>query len=585
MIGLMRRGEGPRPGDEELAALVEAYRSLRGGEPRVRRAGTWGWFAEFPDADAGPDAEGGEGSAWTIVVGAAHADGPLGETPLPELDGTFVAVRYAPERDQVEVLNDRLGMQHLYLAQRAGQTYVSTSATALARHLHAPADPLGARLFLRTGQQFGPVTHWRGIERAEPATLLSCGPRGEERGTYWRPVVDGRVRAMGLDQVADHFAEVALATVQRRLGDAPCLWADLTGGYDSRLITVLLAKLGIPFRANTAGEEETADVAVAREVARAGGFAWRQERLPGDWRLDPALVHEAVAWSDATLDALLLGEVLWRQAERSRTCRTVVNGAGGGHLNPYPWLQEFLRAGRSREVNVENLMRMRVLPPGGGQRLLRAEPADSVEAYCRRVLGARMAPYAHELNTTQLDLAHGYKSVGHFGAFRSAYESHVRTEMPLYYRDIFSVAFSVHHRWRNGHRLHRAVTERLNPRVAALMTEHGGPAELARPGNLHRFLPYYTRLARTAVRKVRGRPAPATRTPPVTSHGYRHAVDHLRDDGVLEPHDMRSAALYAPDALARLSADAASPGFDDWGVLGRVIALELILRKVDGAGF
>jgi len=575
-----RGAEVPR---EEVLGLVRAYEEVR-GRPDSRReasAGTWAHVVHLGDPAGNPVET--AGPDWALAVGALHADAPPAIAPLAELDGTFALARYRAAEDALQVLNDRLGMQHLYLAQRDGRSYLSTSPTTLARHLRLQPDPLGARLFLRSGNQFGPVTHFRGLERLDPASLLTFGPGGWRRETWWRPEIDERVRAMNLRDTTNHVAQVALATIDRRLTAAPCLWADLTGGYDSRVGAVLLDKAGVSFRGNTSGEAETTDVRIAREVARVGGWPWRQERLPGDWVLEPGLLTEATGWGEGTLEVLRLGEILWRQVDRARTCRVVVNGAGGEHLGSYPWLQEFARAGRSRKVNYDNLMRMRVLPPTGEGRVLRDKPHDEVEAYAREVLARRAEPFRDELNTTQLDLLYAYKSIGHFGAFRSAFEARVRTEMPFYYHAIFSAAVSAHHRWRNGHRLHRALTELLNRRVAAVETERGGPAQLTRPGNLHRFAPYYARLGQTAVRKLRGRPAPLAPLPDVVARGYGHAVRSLRDQGVLTPGEMRSAALYEPRALEDLVAASDIPAFSQWALLGRVATLELVLRKVPGA--
>jgi len=274
--------------------------------------------------------------------------------------------------------------------------------------------------------------------------------------------------------------------------------------------------------------------------------------------------------------------VLYRQADRARTCGIVISGAGGEHFGYYPWMQEFARAGRTRVVNYDNLIHMRVLLPMGAPDLLRREPSDEVESYAREMLARRAEPLRGELNTTQLDLLYAYKSVGHFGAFRSAFESRLRTETPFYYRDIFSAAFSAHHRWRNGHRLHRALIERLHPRVSAVATERGGPAQLARANNLVRFLPYYAALGRTAVRKLRRRPSAGLPLSNVVLRGYGHAVRSLRD-GLLTPGEMRSAALYQPQPLENLVRASATPGFTDWELLGRVLTLELVLRKVPDA--
>jgi hypothetical protein len=428
------------------------------------------------------------------------------------------------------------------------------------------------------------MTLWQGVERLDPATVLTFGPHGRTAGTYWVPAVDHAVRAMSLARTIDHVTEVSLATAERWFRHNQCMWADLTGGYDSRLVNALLARAQIGFRANTAGEEETVDVRIARQVARAGGLQWQLERLPAGWRLERDQLSEAVGWGDGTLDVLLLAEVLWRQRERRRFCSVVVNGGGGEHLGPMPWSQEFNRAGRSRDVNLDNFMRMRMLPRASAG-ALRSELVDELEAFCREysvdVFSRRAAPYHAELNTSQLDMMYVYRAISHFGAFRSAFDAQVRTELPFYFKDVFVAGFSAHHRWRNGHRLHRGVIERLSPQISAVATERGGPAQLMRLTNAHRFLPYYTRLGRTAVRKIRGRSAPPAPLPASQASAYGSSIHELRDEGVFDPQSMRTGALYDPDALGRMVGHAGTPGFRDWTQLGRIATLELTLRNAE----
>ncbi len=568
---------------EELEAFIGHYETLRGAGEVRRYTAPAGWAkaASFDVAEASSTlpADG----AWGFAVGTFSAGAPLTRCELGDVDGHFVALRYRPQCGELELFNDPLGMQVVYRASRGERTYFSTSSLVLARHLGAAPDPVGLRLFLRTGAQFGPVSAWEGVERLEPGTVLTFGAGGPREAAYWTPTVDARVRGMGLSETADHIAGVAQDAVRRRIGSESCLWADLTGGYDSRLVTSLLARTGLRFRAQTSGEEETVDVRLARRVAEVGGYDWHQERLPERWSLGPELLDEAVAWADGTLDALALSPVLTLQEERTRSCPVVVNGGGGEHFGPLPWLQEFAQAGRTSKVNLDAFLSMRILAPIDFAPL-RPEPVDSVANYCREVLTARARPYARQPNTTQLDALYAYKSVGHFGAYRSAFESRVRTEIPLYYRDVFEAAFSCHHRWRNGHRLHRALIERLGPSVSAVETERGGPAQLTRPGNAHRFAPYYLRLGRTAVRKVMQRPAPSSRPSPVIVGGYRAAVERLRSDGAFDPRTMRTAELFDAAELDALVAGAQAPDFDGWTLLGRIATVELTLRQVDGAG-
>lgn len=564
----------------ELSELVAAYEHLRGsGRVHVESVGTRAHCALIDGhVDGGLDRA---GDSWCAAVGKVYSPQPTPHAPLAAVDGQFAAIRYDSGADVLEAFNDPFSMQALYAADRDGRTYVSTSAAALARHLRPSADPLGVGTFLLAGRQFGPVTHWQGIRRLDPATVLRFDARGAEEMTYWRPQVDPELRRMSLRETADRCAYAVLSTIETKLAGEPCMHADITGGLDSRLITAALVRLGIPFSAQTSGEWENEDVQLGREVARVGGFPWRQDRVPADWQPDTDAVREALGWSDGTLETLQLTEVFGTQRLRSQSCQLVVTGGAVEHFGPQPWMQEFLRAGRSRDVNYDNLMSMRSLTPNHFE-VLREDPRPLVETYMRDILASYSAAYAGELNTTQLDVIYLYRAVGHFGAYRSASEAYVRTEIPAYYKDIFNAAFSAHHRHRNGHKLHRAVIERINPAMSAVATTRGGPAQRTRLRNAHRFAPYYWRMANKAAHKIRRRPSPHPTEAPAAA-GFRHAVASLRKDGLLDPATMRTGELYDRAGLQRMLDEAARPDFHSWTNLGRIITVELALQSADGA--
>jgi len=567
---------------EELPSLISAYGALRGAQHTERECvGQWAAIARIDGNVAGRTEAGG--GSWMLSMGAMHSDGAVSPTRPEALDGQFAAIGYDAASDELSLLSDPFGMQALYVCERSGRTYVSTSSAALACHLHAEPDPLGLKLFIRAGYQFGPLTHWKGIERLDPATIVSFGPEKRQRRVYWRPRVDERVRAMSYTETVDHCVDVALDTVGRRLGGSSSVWADLTGGFDSRLIAALLRRLDVPLRTATSGEDTDPDVVLARQVARAGGFQWHHDRLPADWSLDGPMVESAMAWGDGSLEVLQLGEVLWRHEQKRCSSATLVTGGGGEHVSARPWVQEYVRAGRSRTVNFDNLLRMRYLQPVDLS-MLRSDPTPEVATYCRAALGERARLYPDELNTTKLDAIYAYKSTGHFGAYRSASEAFVRQEIPFYYRDFFNACFSAHHRWRNSHRLQRGMIERLGPLVAPVQTTLGGPGQPMRISNAHRFVPYYRDAARAAVRKLRlSRPSPKPGAPPNIAAARIKVVDRLKADGVLDARSMRSADLYDPASLEAFVAKAEHPAFAGWPMLGRVVTLELLLRATDPA--
>ena len=569
--------------EAELDALVDAFGHVRGmGAQRRQRVADWAHLATI-DVGA-PATVAVAGESWLAAVGAIHSDGPLAQTIVEDLDGQFAGVRHDADAGSVEVFSDPFGMQALYTAVRDGRTYISTSAAALARHLAAAPDELGIRVFLRSGYQIGPATHWTGVERVEPGTCLAFTDGHPRRRVYWLPQVDERVRAMTLEQAADHCTEVALDVFRRRLGGGPRSWLDLTGGFDSRMVAGAAARAEVPFVANTSGEPGDVDVELARRVAEAAGFQWQRIGVGPDWAADAQCLRRAAGWADGTLDAFTLARVLRRHELKTGLSGRVITGGGGEHFNSFPWQQEFLRAGRRRAVNYDALLSMRYLKQVDCG-MLRQDPDAEVREYFRERLSDRASPYRGTPNTTQLDVIYAYKSVGHFGAYRSAGEGIVRTDIPCYYRDLFVSAFSADHRWRNNHRLQRRVIARLSPVLAALPTTRGGSAQPITARNAYQLVPYYASVAQRALRKLSrlGKPALPAALGSDLVDDYRRGADALRGENVLDVRNMLSAGLYESAKLESFMARSAAPDFVEWSMLGRIATVELALQAAASA--
>ena len=268
-------------------------------------------------------------------------------------------------------------------------------------------------------------------------------------------------------------------------------------------------------------------------------------------RRDSAL-RRAAGWADGTLDAFTLARVLRRHELKTGLSGHVITGGGGEHFNSFPWQQEFLRAGRRRAVNYDALLSMRYLKQVDTG-MLGQDPDADVREYFRERLSDRAGPYRGTPNTTQLDVIYAYKSVGHFGAYRSAGEGIVRTDIPCYYRDLFVSAFSADHRWRNNHRLQRRVIARLSPVLAALPTTRGGSAQPITARNAHQLVPYYASVAQRAVRKLSrlGKPAlPAALGADLVDY-YRRGAEALQRERTCS----RSATCSRPGSTNRPSSN------------------------------
>ncbi len=350
--------------EADIEALADTHESLR--HVRGRRSATAGDFARVVVLGEGKAPAGIERRdlSWAAWIGIVHHDGPLVGARAENLDGHFALVAHDAEASSVLIATDPRAFQPVYTAERAGRTYVSDSALVLAKHLAVPPSRLGLLTFLRAGYHFGAMTNWEGVTRLDPGAFVSFQPGGTESGFYWRPHVDPEVARLGFDDAVEHTTNVALETCRKWLGNSQGTWVDLTGGFDSRLLNLLLDRLGIPFEADTRGDYSGDERGIARRIASLKGWDWLDLTPPGDWAETlPGMLPLTVAWSDGHLDPFELSWVLWAHSQMSERYPSVLYAGGGEHLRGYTWRQEFPRAGKTSKVNFDNWVDLRLLQP------------------------------------------------------------------------------------------------------------------------------------------------------------------------------------------------------------------------------
>ncbi|HUC00290.1 MAG TPA: hypothetical protein VMS11_10730 [Solirubrobacterales bacterium] len=564
--------------------LTATYEALRGPAASADTA-TCGWAAvrvlDHPQPPLAGIERGERG--WAAWAGALVDPAVAASGPLERLDGQFALLRLEEDGETLRLATDPLGMKPLFVVEAGGLTHVSTSALVLAKHLGSAASRRGAEAFLRTGIQFGRATPWEGVERLLPAEAIAFTPAGQARDVYWRPAVDPEVRELDLAAGAELVAERLAAAIASRYGGRQP-WLDLTGGFDSRLVALLSQRAELGFHANTIGDEGLEDVRVAAQVAAAAGWPWTRIGLPGDWtEVAPTRVEEALAWGDGNLEALHLTEVIQGHREKAASEPMLLTGGGGEHYRDFAWMHELWRAKRSTKVDFRRLLAWRAMGPLDVS-ALRRDPTAAAEAQLLPELEQQAAPFSSQPTTFQCDVLYAFKSSGHFGAYQSSAGRWVQMEMPLYLKPGLLGAISTAPGERGFHRLMREMMRYLDPRIAAMQTETGGPAEPLRLTNALRFTPYVSRRARRLAARLRGRaggPAGDPAAPDQRLRGRAAIIVSLRDQGRLDPAKMRSAALYEPERLGTLLDLAASePGAVDWALVGRIVTLELALEAV-----
>jgi hypothetical protein len=565
---------------EELAATHESLR----GPASTNETVAIRWAAVCVLDSPQPAAVGVEraGAGWTAWAGPLAGGSGAAHDPLEQLEGQFALVRLEEDGETLRVAADPFGIKPFFTVEAGDLTYFSTSAMVLAKHLRLSPSRAGLEAFLRIGNQYGRRTPWEGMTRMQPAQEVIFIPGRRESGAYWRPAIDPAVRELDFEASAELCAERGAAAIGARYRQTRP-WVDLTGGFDTRLLSLLARRGGLDFITNTIGDAESEDTVLARQIAATAGWPWTRLDLPDDWaEVIPGRLEEAVAWSDCNLDALALTAVMQGHRDKAATESLLLNGGGGEHYRDFPWSHELFAAGRSSAYNFERFVNWRLLGPLDLSVFEQDPTAEATANLCEE-LESRAEPFAAMPNTFQGDVIYAYKSTGHFGAYQAAADAWVHMELPFYLKSVWATTTSTAPRHRNFHRLMREMMRQLDPEIAAIQTETGGPAEPLGFANLHRFAPYPWRRGKRFAARLRGQILKGT--DPAASLrevAAGRAVAALRDAGRLDPARMRSAAVYDAERLeAVLEAAVRAPASVDWGLVGRVITAELALEAVD----
>gem|GEM_PF-4604732 len=223
-----------------------------------------------------------DGPLEKVLASCVEESGENAAAALRALHGVYAAIFWDARFRRLIVVTDDLGMQPLHLHRSGAKLFLSTDIKGIATAgiMRVTPDPQAWASFLSMGCSHGDRTLVSGIERCQPARVITYDPaedRLEERA-YWQPPSTGP---------ADPFDPAYL----RSLGDL--LKAEieayfehgeettflLSGGCDSRLIAGLLHELG---RTATAvvlrhdDEQANLDGRMAIKVAKRLGMPVRE---------------------------------------------------------------------------------------------------------------------------------------------------------------------------------------------------------------------------------------------------------------------------------------------------------------------
>lgn len=208
--------------------------------------------------------------SFAMVLQRLYAE--KGVRALCGLNGIYVIAVWDEIAGRLHLINDRYGLQKMYLYSRDGSFAFSSEMKSFA----GPGQrisPLGAAQLLSLGYLLDEETLYRDVRLLPPASLLTVEQGQVTVERYWNHNFNNSGEAtMPARSYVQGLSERAAAAVARRVRANSAIM--ITGGLDSRLLAGMWAAAAPDSNAVTIslGQPNAFDVLAGRDVAQALGF-------------------------------------------------------------------------------------------------------------------------------------------------------------------------------------------------------------------------------------------------------------------------------------------------------------------------
>jgi hypothetical protein len=506
---------------------------------------------------------------------------------MDKFDGHFALIIYDGREDTLSVFSDPMGLFSIFYYQDGKKLYVSSSAIAIAKQVAAQPDLIGIEYFLQGGRMDAGKTFWQDLKRMQAGTMLQVKQAELQEHVYWMPTIDASITRLPMDDALTQYDQILTNTFSRLFDREGKIWADLTGGFDTRLVMTYVAKRQQPYITYCMAPKGHPDVQLSQQISSALHWEFVHSQLPDAWGEDQFQEWKIAAdCGDGWANVLRFAITRRGIKARNHALKARAVGIGGENLRGYYWLIEKARIGKTPDVHYDALID-HLIPTGLPAHILRRDRTREVREDLLNFIKTLCAQYAQYPNTVKLDRVEMYRDAGHGGAYVSATAELQRSLAPLCFKQAADFAFSLNYRWKypRHHVFLRTLLARENQELASFATTTGGPALPMCATNLHQFWPLWQALAKRAIavgsKKLIGKavqigsPAnPAGYPLPAWRKAF-HA--YARSEGMLTYEKMHTRGLYDRDAFnAYIQQSEGDSGGSEF--IDHVISVEMTMR-------
>ena len=493
-----------------------------------------------------------------------------------ELDGTYALAIGNTNSDTVTIITDPRGSLHVYAREDDAGTAICTSSMALSAN--GQLDPVGTYEFVTTGIIYEDRSVWAGIRKLPPASITTI-TAGKSTTTYYWNFRDALAESMTLEQAAESLASnlsMALKAVGERYQP---VMADLTGGYDSRLLLLGLLDSGIKFDNTVAGASDSPDVLTARKIAQLLDLNLIPVELKANFGIDD--FHQALRLCDGEYNAFDCARIMRNQAPFTANHGASLNGSFGEVARGYWWELLWPHLGKKAPLNAEMLASKRfgAIPFID---IFKAPPAATLPSHLSGVISRVVTPFNDLPQASQMDYIYLTMRMQRWQGRIASNTNQIWPAMaPLGFTSVLTPMLAAQPSSRLRSLLPRYLFATRHEQLANIPLEHGYPPMVAKLNNLHRFAPVYFHYQHKIIHKIfaKIRPTASLKAqPPSARDRYQSLFDQGLDKLLAAPRLLDSPLFDELSTLALLNQSAPLGGYklEQWE---RLVTLEYTLQS------
>ena len=494
-----------------------------------------------------------------------------------ELDGTYTLAIGNTNSDTVTIITDPRGSLHVYAREDSDGTAICTSSMALSAN--GQLDPVGAYEFVTTGIIYEDRSVWAGIRKLPPASITTI-TAGKCTTTYYWNFRDALSESLTLEQAAESLAanlRRALTAVGARYQQP--VMADLTGGYDSRLLLLGLLESGIQFDNTVAGASDSPDVITAKQIARQLDLNLIPVEEQANFDIDD--FHRALSLCDGEYNAFDSARIMRNQAPFTTNHGASLNGSFGEVARGYWWELLWPHLGKKAPLNAEMLAQKRfgAIPFND---IFKAPPAATLASHLSGVISRVVTPYSDLPQASQMDYVYLTMRMQRWQGRIASNTNQIWPAMaPLGFTSVLTPMLAAQPSSRLRSLLPRYLFATRHEQLANIPLEHGYPPTVARLNNLHRFAPVYSHYQHKIIQKIvaKIRPLASTKAPPPSARDrYQTLFEQGLDKLLAAPRLLNSPLFDELTTCALLNPSAPLVGYklEQWE---RLVTLEYTLQS------